>query len=296
MGGSSKQPEVKQTAQTTISPEQQAIFNLAFPYAQEAASKPIQQFEGSGIAPLTTDQITAQMRAKQAGETGGALATQAAGTQSKLLDPAFMLDPANNEYLQAANQATTGMVTRNLNENILPQVRMGAEQAGGAYSGGSSRQGIAEGLAIGRTNQDLSDALAKANYGSYQAGLQQMQGAVNANAGVQDQQLFNPLTLGAVGAQNQAADQAALDEKIRKFYTSQELPMLQAQQLFGLISGMPGGGTTSTTTGALPTTTPMNAGLGGAMAGGSLGSIVPGIGTGLGAGIGGLLGLLTNRR
>ena len=294
--GKPKTPQVTQTAQTTMSPEQKSIFDLAFPFAQQAGSQPIQQFQGSGIAPLTPDQLAAQQKALQAGQVGGQLATQAAGTQSQLLDPEFMLNVADNPYLKAANQVTTDMVTRNLNESILPQVRTGAEQAGGAYSGGSSRQGIAEGLAIGRTNTGLSDAITKANYDQYQRGVGELGAAVARNPSVQDQQLFDPLTQGAVGAQQQAAEQAKLDEEIRKFYTAQELPMLQAQQLFGLISGMPGGGTTSTTTGALPQPSPIAVGMGGALTGGVLGKMIPSIGAGWGAGAGGLLALLSNRR
>lgn len=295
MGGSTKQPQVTQTTTNVMSPEQKQIFDLAFPYAQQAASQPIQQFQGTGIAPLNADQLAAQEAAKTAGQTGGGLASQAAATQSQLLDPSFQLDVAHNPYLQGANAAVTGQVTRNLNENILPGIATGSTQAGGAYSGGSSREGIAQGLAIGRTNQDLADALAKAQYSAYQSGVQNLNTAIGQNPTVQEQQLFNPLTLGAVGAQNQAQTQAQLDEQIRNFYTGQELPMLQAQQLFSLISGMPGGGTTSTANGTVPGVNKFAAGAGGALAGAQIGSIVPGVGTGIGAVGGGLLGLLMNR-
>lgn len=295
MGGSSKQPQVTQTAQNTMSGEQKAIFDLAFPYAQTAAAKPIAQFEGSGIAPLSAEQLQAQELAKQAATRGGALGTQAAATQGKLLDPEFMLNIEDNPYLKAANEATTRDVTRNLTEAILPKVRQGATMAGGAYSGGSSREGIAEGMAIGRTNTALSDAITRANYDQYNRGLSGLSSAVSANPSVQDQQLFEPLTVGAVGAQNQAVEQAQLDEKIRQFYTSQELPMLQAQQLFGLISGMPGGGTTSTSTGALPKPNKALGAAGGALSGAAAGSTFGPVGAGVGAGAGALLSLMMNR-
>ena len=53
--------------------------------------------------------------------------------------------------------AITSQVTRNLQRNILPGINSGAIAAGGF---GGSRQGIAQGLAIGDTNQGLSNALA----------------------------------------------------------------------------------------------------------------------------------------
>ena len=49
MGGSSKQPQVKQETHAEMSPEQRAIFGEAFPYAQKYASQPLQQYGGTGL-------------------------------------------------------------------------------------------------------------------------------------------------------------------------------------------------------------------------------------------------------
>jgi hypothetical protein len=294
MGGSSDPPQTTQETKQVLSPEQQAIMGLALPYAQQYASTPIQQYQGSGIVGLNATEQAAAQQMGQGAQAGGALATQAGQTQSKLLDPSFMLDVANNPYLQAANQVTTADMTRNLNENILPSVRSGATQAGGMYSGGATRQGIAEGQAIGRTSSAISDAITRANYGQYQQGLTQMQGAVNANSGVMGQQLFQPGVMSAIGAQERSLEQAKLDEQIRQFYTGQALPFLQAQELMSLVQGMPGGSTVTTATGALPKGPGFAQSVGGgAMSGAAIGSAVPGIGTGIGAGAGAGIGLLS---
>lgn len=64
---------------------------------------------------------------------------------------------ATNPYLQDQANAITQTATNNLNNNILPGLNAGAMQAGGF---GGSRQGIAQGLAIGQTNQGITNSLA----------------------------------------------------------------------------------------------------------------------------------------
>lgn len=79
----------------------------------------------------------------------------------------------NNPYLDRQADAITGMMTRNLNENVMPDIRSGAIAAG-QYGG--SRQGIAEGLAASRMNQDLAPALANLYGGAYENAQQRMAG------------------------------------------------------------------------------------------------------------------------
>ena len=62
-----------------------------------------------------------------------------------------------NPYLQDQASAISRNLTQNLQENILPSINSGAMMAGGF---GGSRQGIAQGLGIGRTQQAIGDAQA----------------------------------------------------------------------------------------------------------------------------------------
>lgn len=296
MGGKAEQPKVTQESQNVLGPEQKALFDVAFPYAQKYASTPLQMYGGSGVVGLNPTEVQAAEMMKAGGAMGGQLGTAAGQAQAKLLDPSFMLDPASNEYLQRANAVTTQDITRNLTENVLPQVRQGSTQAGGMYSGGSSREGIAEGLAIGRTSSAISDAITRANYDAYFKGLGGLQGAIAQNPNVQAQQLFDPAVLSAVGGQERALEQAKVDEAIRNFYTQQALPFIQAQELMSLIQGMPGGKTVSTTTGAVPPgPNKLQGAAGGALAGAGAGSTFGPVGTIVGGAGGGILGYLTGR-
>ena len=293
---SSKAPSTTQETTVKLSPQQEELFNLAMPGVKNYASTPIQQYDGSTIAGFSPTETAAQNAyIGGAAPAGGALATQAAGAQSKLLDPNFMLDVGNNEYLKNAMKVNEDSVTRQLTEQALPAVATGATQAGGMYSGGSSREGIAQGQAIGRASKAISDSNSTMMLDAYNRGLTGMQTAIQQNPSVQAQQLFAPDVMSAVGGQQRALEQAKLDEQVKKFYTGQQLPFLQSQDIISMISGMPGGTNVSTATGSVPRPNMVSAGLGGAASGAAIGSVVPGIGTGVGAAAGLLASILSNR-
>jgi hypothetical protein len=275
MGGSAPKT-MTQTNTTKLSPEQQQIFDLALPHIQNYASSTPSIYSGTGIAGFDPREIAAQgMFTNVADTTGTSLAGAAANAQGQLMDPDFMLNP--NQYVEAAATGTTNQVTKNLLENIIPNIRSGASAAGGQYSGGSTREGVATGKAIGDTNQGLSNSLANMYLANYQGGLKEMGNAIGRNQDVMTQQLFPGQVYSAVGAQARGLEQAKLDEEIRKFYAAQDLDLTQAQQTMGLMAGMPGGTGVSTVTGVAPQSNPLMQVLG-------LGA------TGLGYGLGGPLG------
>jgi hypothetical protein len=79
----------------------------------------------------------------------------------------------NNPYLDKQAQAITSVANRNLLENIMPQVNGEASMAG-QYGG--SRQGIAQGQAIGRTNEAITNSLSNLYGGAYENAQNRMQG------------------------------------------------------------------------------------------------------------------------
>lgn len=270
---------ITQTNKTELGPEQKKVFEMAMPSIESYSGSTPQIYGGSGIAqfnPLETQAQEAYVNT--AAPTAAGLAAKSANAQSQMLDPEFMLNP--NQYVHAAADSVTNKVTHNLNENILPGVRSGSTVAGGQYSGGSTRQGVAEGLAIDRTNQGLSDSLAEMYLKNYQGGMQTMAQQTNANQGVMGQQAYAPDMLAAVGGQKRALEQASLDEQIAKFYSQQDLELSKAQNLMALIGQMPGAVGTSTVSGAQPGQNPLMMGMG-LMS--SLGGMMGGGGGGLAA-------------
>lgn len=272
---SPKPSNVTQTTTQQLGPEQQSIFAAAFPYAKQYASTPLQQFGGSGIAPLSPqEQQAQQMYQQNAGGVTQGLATNAANAQNAILDPQ-RLNVTQDPLIQNQANAVREAVTRNLQENILPGTRQSAIQGGGMFSGGNSRAGIAEGKAIGDTNLNLGNTLSSLFSNAYNSAANRQQGAISANPSVMNQQNMPADMLASVGAQNRSQEQAQLDEQIRKFYTGQMLPFMQSQELMSLLQGMPGGSTTSNVQGstAQPSAIQQLLGLGltGAVGAGALG-------------------------
>lgn len=103
-----------------------------------------------------------------------------------------------NPYLQQQADAMTANLTRNFNENIAPNLR---SEAIGAGQMGGSRQGIAEGLAASRLNQDLAPALTNLFGGAFENAQQRMYGTAT---GLNDQAVAN--------ATNNANRQTSVDQ------------------------------------------------------------------------------------
>ena len=82
----------------------------------------------------------------------------------------------DNPYLDQQASAITNQLTRNLNENVMPGLRSEA-LASGQYGG--SRQGIAEGLAASRMNQDLAPALTNLYGGAFENAQNRMFGTAS---------------------------------------------------------------------------------------------------------------------
>jgi hypothetical protein len=251
-GGGGEKPVTTQESTVKLSPEQQAVFQKAFPHISAYADAPL-EYKGRDIANFDPDELAAHEAYKgTAASTGADLAARAATGQRTLMDPGQMLDVANNPYVVGAGNAIRDTVTKNLMEKVLPGVRSGATMAGGMYSGGNTGEAITTGQAIGDTSGNIANALADLNYRAYSSGLGAMNEAIRNNAGVQAQGLFAPDVYSAVGGQKRAMNQALLDKETTDFYGMKEMPYVRAQQLLGLISGMPGGTTVNKATGALP--------------------------------------------
>lgn len=284
--GSSPQPTTT-TTQQVLSPEQQQLLNLAMPGFKDFAANPPDRYQGSTVAGFDPSQVQGQNMALSAAGTQNNLATAGADATKFALNDALRVD--SNPYLGGYIDAAVRPITQQLTESTLPAIRGSAVTTGNF---GSSRQGIAEGLASGRASQAVGDTTAKIASDAYGKGLDAQGKALALLPQTQAAQTTGAVTTSGVGDVRQALQQALLNDDVSKFNYDQLLPFLVSSELASAASGIPGGGAISTGTGS--SKNPLTSGLGGAATGASLGSaIFPGIGTGIGAGIGGLLGFLT---
>src|SRR6266404_309923 len=283
---SGQQPQT-QTTTYQLSPEQRQLLNLAMPGVTQFASSVPQRYPGSAIAGFDPSQVAGQEGALRSAGTQTGLARAGAGTAMDWLSP-NALDVTNNPALHGQISAATRPITQALTEQALPAIRDSAERSGNF---GSSRQGIAEGLASGRASQAIGDATSGIVNNQYNTNVATQLKALGLLPQTQTAQTTGDLTTSGVGDTRQALTQALLGQQVGNFNYDQLAPFLQSQDILSLLSGLPGG--TNVSTASTPQKNPLTQALGGAAAGASLGSaIFPGAGTAVGGGIGALLPFL----
>ena len=306
-----------------LAPEQRQLLGLVMPQVTDYANTPLQMYPDSTIAgfdPLQTaarqnlldvgNNVVSPLASTAAGTAGnlastgssaglaGAQGLQATGAMGaaglggvlgeyannsgarNFLTSGALLDPSTNPVLAAQSEAAVRPVFQGLTQQALPAI---AAQSVGNNMFGSSRQGIAEGLAMQEAlkqasdittnlqannfNQGLGAMLSSLNTGQQVAGsgIGQALGAGEAgtssllNAAGQGLQLspslaqlaYLPgLTAEGIGQSQQQMSQAQLSEAANRFMTEQMLPFLQAQDIANLAFGIGGGTGTSTASSA----------------------------------------------
>lgn len=285
MGGKSQDPVQKTTYE--LSPEQRELMNLAMPGVRTFAASTPQRYQGNQVAGFTPEQTAGQNMALGAAGTQNNLATNAANA-SNFYTSGNIWDPANNPNLRGAIDASVRPIYENLTEKALPAIRNEAVTTGNF---GSSRQGIAEGLATREASRAAGDTAAKIAQNEYETNVNAQLRALGLLPTVQGAQVAGATTTSGVGDVRQSMNQALINQDVSGFNYDQMAPFLQSKEILSLLQGLPGGTTVST--GNSPRANPWTQALGGAAAGASLGSaIMPGIGTGVGAGAGALLPFL----
>lgn len=276
-----------QTSTYQLAPEQREILNLAMPGLRSFAATVPQRYPGTRISPFDPSQVAGQEMALAASPIQAGLAGNAADASNFYLS-GDIWNPASNPALQGAVDAAVRPITENLTERQLPAIRGEAITTGNF---GSSRQGIAEGIANREASRAIGDTASKLVQGQYDTNVGAQLKAMGLLPTVQGAQVQPAITTSGVGDVRQNLAQSQLGEQVAGFNYDQLAPFLQSRELISLLTGIPGG--TNVTTGSVPTANPWTAALGGAASGAALGSaIMPGVGTGIGAAGGALLPFL----
>ena len=211
------------------------------------------------------------------------------GAQNQALVQQLGAPDMNSPVLRDAQEAAIRPVVRQFNESVLPQIRNDAVAAGGF---GGSRQGLAEGVASDRLQQNILDTTSKMALDYYGQGLTaQGRGLALAPQAIQAGALPGQM-LDAVGQQQMEYQQQLINEQIQRFQDQEMQPWNNLGMYQSLISGNMGSSTTS----QLAKTNPLMSALGGAAVGGGLGAALGGAAKGStygwwGAAAGALLGL-----
>lgn len=218
-------------------------------------------------------------------QQGGA----AQGAQQTLINASNI---NNNPNLQAAITAATEPVIRQFTDagGTLSQIRSNAIANGG--QGNSTRQGIAEGIALDRLSQNTLGIGAQMAQQAYQTGLDATAKGLALQPNVTQAMLQPGATLDAVGQEQRVLQQQFIDDAVQRWNYNQQLPGSNLANFQQLING--GFGGTSTSAVEAGKANPALLGLGGAAMGYGLAASMPALGvTGpVGAGIGLMAALL----
>jgi len=251
---------------------QQPYLRDVFQQAQQLYyGTPPSYYPGTTVAPFTGAERQAQQWALDYARNGlPAAINEAMAANSLLMDP-MLIDIANNPYVQAMNEASVqdyiqaaqqslGDISAEFMRKWLPALDSGAV-ASGQYGG--SRQGVAQGLAVGDAARyyrdwtesglaDLGNLLATTNLGAYGQGLEAMGRATMTAPSLIQSSLLPMQVVSSVGAQRRDMNQALIDDAIARWNYTQGLPTQRLADYASLIAGQYGGQSSSTTTGTVP--------------------------------------------
>ena len=243
-------------------------------------------YERGGLAPVAGFD-PAQTRAQQSildfvysPETGQRLDTARSSLEGLLTAS----DVANNPIVQNLLKSQSGLITQAFQEQVLPSITGESVMTGGV---GGSRQGVAQGLAAGRTSQAIGDASTQLLSNAYSRGLTAQAQGLALTPGIEQLPLQLYGAAEAVGGQRRLLGQAQQEQE--------QEALRQLGELLGIATG---GGGTGTQTTAGGRSNALLSGVGGAATGASLAGMLTGAKAGSaagwwGAGIGALIGLFS---
>lgn len=290
MSGGGGTQQVSQTTTQNLSPQQQEIMGLVMPGLRDFAANPPKFPSGPLTAGFDPSQTAGQNQALDAAGGQTALGQAGAAATQRNLSSDF-LNPSSNPAVQDWMKAADQPIQQNLTDSTLPALRSEFAQ-GGMY--GSSRQGIAEGIASRGASQATGATNANIANEGYKTNVDAMMKSLGLLPQTQDALTRGAVTTSGVGDVRQAMAQGGIDEATQRQLYNQFQPLLTANDLASIGSGLPGGGATTVATG--PKSGGLSGTLGNALGGFSLGSaLFPGAGPvagGVGAGLAALLSFL----
>lgn len=281
-----------QTVQQTADPwpgQQPYILDVLSQGQQQYYSDVPQYFPESTLAPIDPASLEAQQYALDyAHGIGAQMAGIGATGVNNLITRAG--DVENDPFFQGAVNASIRPAVQQFMDvgGPLAQIRSGATAAG-QY--GSTRQGVAEGIALSRLNQQTLDTTSRMGEEAYGRGLEAQARGLALLPSTQQAALQPAGILSMVGEDIRGQEQDFLNEAINRWNFEQALPEAKLTQYRNIVQGGYGGESTSTS--PAPKSNRLLTGLGGAATGAAAGAALGFAGGGpIGAGIGLLIGLL----
>lgn len=245
-------------------------------------------FPGSTVANLDPATLAAQQSLLQGAQN--AQQTADVSRQALAFNMTDARDVESNPYLQSAIRAAIRPMQENFTDVGGTIYNIG-DQALQAGQWGGTRQGVAEGIALSRLNQQVGDVAASMASQGYETGLDASTRALAISPQISAQQFTPAQGLDAVGQQQRQYAQELLDDEIARWNFDQNLPSQKLANYQQVVQGGYGG--QSTTTSPAARVSPLMSAAGGALSGAAVGASTGASGGGYwGAAIGAMIGLM----
>jgi hypothetical protein len=283
--------------------------------AGQLAARPYEGYQGQTVAGFSPAQMAAQQYGTQAvgySLPAYAQAQQTTAEATGYQAPQFLGSDISG-YMNPYTQNVMDVAQQQLQRQTQQQLQNIGQQARAARAFGGSRQALQEGVLRGEAARSAGElaanlqqqafnqatALQAADFARQQQALGTRLGAAQqlAGLGAAGQAAIGQdvAMLGQIGAQQQALQQAQLQDAYTRWKEAQQYPLQMLALRQSAIPGSGAGMTTTATTAGGTSASPFLSGLGGAATGASIGRMLAGptgsVGWGLPAG-GALLGLL----
>ena len=242
-GGKKEKPAVS-TTQTDALPRYQEYFNELAKGAQSefqrASSSPGPNFAGA-VAGFDPSQVSGQNRllGLSAGPLEQFMQTMLGTAGTNLTD---FLRP-DNPTVQNAVQAALDPVVRTFQQSVLPGLRGEAVLTGNV---GSSRQGVAEGLATDALTQNLLNTSAGITNQAFQTGLDQMIRTLALSPQLASASTLPGLIETGVGEQRQQQAQRELEGELAGEVFQEQRGATALSNYANILASLPGGVSTGT--------------------------------------------------
>jgi hypothetical protein len=250
-GGTQK---VQQTTKQELSPEQRELLNTSMglikPVANNLPNMP-------GVPGFDPAQQQAQAGMLDKAGAGGPLETLSANAakSTNFLTSGDVMNVDSNPHLRDAVDAAVRPLTEQFQQSVMPSVRGGAIQAGAL---GSSKAGQARDNAANSYMRNVGDMSSTMLNQAYGQNLEAMLKGIALTPQTQSASLFPQIVQDTVGGQRRTLEQ----QQAQQGFDESMFPFNMGLQLLGASAATPGGGTTSSVTGAQPQSSPLQQGLG----------------------------------
>ncbi len=220
----------KQKTKQKVTPYDEGQLQSILGRLSALGGTPQEFFPGQTYAEMDPLQSEALgMREDYARSLGGMLDPTMSAWQSTLTAP----DVASNPYVQGMIGQQANVLNRNLQENLLPSIQSGAIGAGQL---GSSRQGVAEGIAMRGTQEALANQMADTQMQAYLSGLGQQRYGLGMAPTMMSMGTQPAEMLMGVGDIRRAEEQRGIDEAMARHAFEQDEPWQRLQRQAGLFN------------------------------------------------------------